>query len=98
MLEDQTEYLVQGFFRGGQVFDRECHAEFRARTKSDGNGVPSQASLPESVEKCFCHPEIGCVEPFGESVVDRLKEGQRLRGTALIAQQPGETRRGAQFP
>ena len=46
---------------------------------------PGQAGLPQSVEKCPYHFEVSRVEPFGEPVVDRLKERQRLRGTALIA-------------
>ena len=54
--------------------------------------------LRESVEKRFCDLEIGRVEPLGEPVVDRLEERLRVGGTALIAQQPGEARGGAQFP
>ena len=59
---------------------------------------PGQARLPQSVEKCLYHLEVSRVEPFGEAVVDRLKERQRLCETALVAQQPSEARRGAQFP
>jgi hypothetical protein len=41
--------------------------------------------LLQSVEKGLRGCQIGRLEPFGEPVVDRLKERQRLRGTALIA-------------
>jgi hypothetical protein len=39
----------------------------------------------QSVEKGLHGLQIGRLEPFGEPVVDRLKERQPLRGTALIA-------------
>src|ERR1700738_4722981 len=41
--------------------------------------------------------QIARVEPFGEAVVDRLEECHPLRGTPLIAPQPGEARGGTQF-
>jgi hypothetical protein len=41
--------------------------------------------LLQSGEKGLRGFQIGRLEPFGESVVDRLKERQRLRETVLIA-------------
>jgi hypothetical protein len=42
--------------------------------------------------------EVGLVEPFGKPVEDRLEDRHRIRGTALIAQQPGKAYGGTQFP
>jgi hypothetical protein len=54
--------------------------------------------LLQTLEKDLRGFEIGRLEPFGEPVVDRLEELQRLRGTALIVYHPSEARRGAQLP
>jgi hypothetical protein len=54
--------------------------------------------LLHSVKERSCRFEISSVEAFGEAVVDRLEQRQRVRRAALIAQQPGEARGGAQFP
>src|SRR5208283_1572340 len=51
---------------------------------------PSRAGLPQSVEKCFCHLEVGRVEPFCKSVVDRPEERLTLGGSTPIVQQSGE--------
>jgi hypothetical protein len=47
---------------------------------------PDGCWLWQSVEKGFCGHEVGCVEPFGEPVVDRLKERHRISEPALTAQ------------
>jgi hypothetical protein len=54
--------------------------------------------LSKRIEERSCRFQIGGLEPFGEAVVDRLEERHALRGTALIAPEPGEARGGAQFP
>jgi hypothetical protein len=51
----------------------------------------------QSVEKGLRGFQIGRLEPFGEPVVDRLEKRHGLGGTAVIALQPSEARRGAQF-
>ena len=58
----------------------------------------SRPPLLEGIEKSFCRFEIGGVETLGEPAVDRPQERRGISGTALIAQQPGKARRGAQFP
>jgi hypothetical protein len=60
--------------------------------------APADRGILESVEKRFCRPEIGRVEPLRKPLVDRLEERRCLGGSALIALQPGEARGGAQFP
>jgi hypothetical protein len=54
--------------------------------------------LFESVKECFCRLQIGGLEPFGETVVDRPEKRHRFRGTVLIAPQSGEAGGDAQFP
>src|SRR5271165_6175689 len=58
----------------------------------------TEPELLQTVEEGLGGFEIGGLEPFGKPLVDRLKERQRLRGTALIAHHPSEARRGAQLP
>src|SRR5436305_8313341 len=53
--------------------------------------------LSESIEKDLCRFEIGRFEPFGKPAIDRLEGCQGVGGTALLAQQPGKARGGAQF-
>jgi hypothetical protein len=48
--------------------------------------------MAEGVKKGFCRSH----EPFAEPVVDGIQKRQRIGGTALIAQQPGRARGGAQ--
>ena len=54
--------------------------------------------LLEGLKKRFCDFEISRLETLGKAVVDRLKKRYRISGTALILQQPGEARGGAQLP
>jgi hypothetical protein len=52
--------------------------------------------MAEGVKKGFCRFQVGRLEPFAEPVVDGIQKRQRIGGTALIAQQPGKARGGAQ--
>ena len=54
--------------------------------------------LSEGVKKRLCRLQIDRVEPLGELGVDRLEGRQGIGGTALILQQPGKARGGAEFP
>jgi hypothetical protein len=59
---------------------------------------PADFGLSKSVENRFCRFQVGRVEAFGKPVVDRLEEHQGISGTAVVAQEPGKARRGAQVP
>ena len=48
-------------------------------------GPKCELALLQSIEKGLRGFQIARLEPFAEPVVNRLKERQRLRGTALIA-------------
>jgi hypothetical protein len=41
--------------------------------------------------------EVGCVEPFGEPTINRCEQIAGFVRPALVAPQPGEPGRGAQF-
>ena len=75
-----------------------CPSLQRGRTTRLRRKRTPRRPLLESIEKSLCRLEVGRVEALGEPVVDRLEERHRVGGTALIAQQPGEARGGAQFP
>ena len=42
-------------------------------------------------------PKIGCVETFGEPTVNRRKQIMSFGPSALLAPQPSQAHRGAQF-
>src|SRR6266851_9156408 len=46
----------------------------------------------------FRRDQIGGTETLGKAVVDRLKAGDGIGRTALVAQKPGEACRGTQLP
>src|SRR5215472_12045531 len=58
----------------------------------------AESPIRQAREKGLCGFQVGRVEPLGEPVVDRLEKRYCMSGTALIAQQPGKARGGAQFP
>src|SRR5205085_9477870 len=62
---------------------------------ADGSGVMGIAQL---VQQLFRSDKISCAEAFGKSVIDRLESRHCSGRVALVAQQPGEARRGAEFP
>jgi len=49
-------------------------------------------------EQRFRFLEIGCIETLGEPAVDRGEKVKSFGAAALVAAQPGETDRRAQFP
>src|SRR5579859_2307532 len=60
----------------------------------DGSG----AGIAEFVQQLFRRDQIGGAETFGKSAVDRLEAGDGFGRAALLAQQPREAGRSAQFP
>ena len=68
------------------------------RQPSQDAGQTFYKRIRGASRKRFGRREIGCVEAFGEAVVNRSKEGHRLSSTILIVPQPGKARGGAQFP
>src|ERR1700693_1119844 len=80
----------RGLGRCEKWAERELNLIFRIR--------PGRSRLTESVEERFCRPEVRRIEPFCKLIVERLEECDCIHRTALIAQQPGEARGGAQFP
>src|SRR6516162_7715920 len=52
----------------------------------------------ERVKQRLCLFQIGCVEALGKPAVDRREQVVGLGTAALVAPQPGEASRGAQFP
>src|SRR5580700_9419741 len=80
----------KGLGRCEKWAERELNLIFRIR--------PGRSRLTESVEERFCRPEVRRIEPLCKLIVDRLEECDRIHRTALIAQQPGKVRGGAQFP
>jgi hypothetical protein len=67
-----------------------CSPPATASTRSRARAIPASvgqrgSGLLEGVEKRFCSFYVDRVEPFGESVVDRLEKRHGLGGTALIA-------------
>ena len=66
-------------------------AKASSRTRAD-------AWLSRASRRALAALRSGLVEPFGKPVEDRLEDRHRIRGTALIARQPGKAYGGAQFP
>ena len=69
---------------------------------ADVRFVPT-ADLPatgvaQPIQKLFRRDQIGGAKSLREAVVDRLKAGDGLGLTVLVAQQAREARRGAQLP
>jgi hypothetical protein len=64
----------------------------RIRTPSGAVGID------QILQKLFRRDQIGGVETLRKAVVDRLEAGDGIGRSDLIAQQPGEARRGAQLP
>ena len=54
--------------------------------------------ISQLIQKLFRRDQIGGAETLRKAVVDRLEAGDGVGGAALIAQQAGEARRGAQLP
>jgi hypothetical protein len=62
------------------------------------NPALQRVRLCEQIKKRLSRLQVGRVEAFGEAVVDWLKERHALRGTALIAPETSEARRGVNRP
>ena len=60
-------------------------------------GLVKHRSLSQLGEQFPGIPEIGGVEALGEPAVDGREHVARLAPPTLVAPQPGEARRGAQF-
>src|SRR6516162_4302801 len=75
----------------------------RAGSASQGHRLSRDLSvgsvlLIEFVEQRLGRFEIGCIEALGEPAVDRREEIMGFGAAALVAAQPGEAHRSAQFP
>jgi len=62
-----------------------------------GADLPT-AGVAQLIQKLFGRDQIGGVETLREAVVDRLEAGGGVGGAALLPQQAGKARRGAQLP
>jgi len=58
----------------------------------------SVAGSHQFVEYCSCFPEVGCVEPLCEPIVNRREEVAGLGMAVLVEAQAGEAHCRAQFP
>src|SRR6516165_5405774 len=54
--------------------------------------------VAQLVEQRLCLFEVRRIEAFGEPAVDRRQKVAGFGGATLVAAQPSEARRGAQFP
>jgi hypothetical protein len=52
----------------------------------------------EFVQQSLRRLQIGSAKSFGEPVINRRQQIARLTDAVPVAQQPGEARRGAEFP
>src|SRR5437667_343441 len=58
---------------------------------------PAAMGTARLIQKLFRRDQIGGGETLRKAVVDGLKAGDGIGGSALFAQQPGKARRGAQL-
>lgn len=55
-------------------------------------------AITQFLQKLFCGDQIGRAETLREAVINRLKAGDGISRTALIAKKPGEACRPAKLP
>src|SRR5216683_7781686 len=66
------------------------------RRAGDGRKFPTGSA--DLVQERLCLLQVWCGEAFGEPAVDRREEIAGFGVAALVAAEPGEALRGAQFP